>query len=146
VLKVVGEAVGFCVEGSVSHHSVSCIALEGLVTSQAQIADVIEKAKVLIIYEGTTYSRDKTAHRHLTFEASHITTKNADGSVTQFHCGVHSAHNHTSETQFNGFTKQNKNCFQVYNEIMGPGKCHLDFQIFAILLQGALTDHAANQK
>ena len=70
------------------------------------ISSIILFLPVLIVYEGTTYSGDGTTHRHLTFEASHITTKNTDGSVTQFHCGVHSAHNHTSETQFNGVKKK----------------------------------------
>ncbi|KAI0056754.1 hypothetical protein BV25DRAFT_1872636 [Artomyces pyxidatus] len=93
-IALTGWHLGVSVEGRVSERSISRIVLEGGVAATMQLGDEVTQV------QGLVTSGDGTSHRHIQYEAKHVTytLPGASHPVT-WTLGISSAPNHTSETQ-----------------------------------------------
>ncbi|OJT11000.1 hypothetical protein TRAPUB_12483, partial [Trametes pubescens] len=137
-ITAISRAAGTTVKGSFSERSVGRMVIEGGLAAQAQIADAIARAKSI------TVSGDGTTNRNINFDSRHIHTHDGTAHTTYF-MGIHSAPNHTSETQLAGWKGLAKQYFDVYNESPRGKANPQDPRSFPAKITGVLTDHAADQ-
>ncbi|KAF8574953.1 hypothetical protein K439DRAFT_1623944 [Ramaria rubella] len=143
VLDLVADGVGSNMLTQLSNRwpeRVSRIVLEGGVASKMQIVDCVERSTSI------TYSGDGTTHKNNNNESRHINAMDPAGGRTRLFLGVHSAVNHTSETQLTGLQTQLNDLYSTYNGSMQGANKKADKRDFAIKLKGVNTDHAADQK
>ncbi|PCH35890.1 hypothetical protein WOLCODRAFT_38477, partial [Wolfiporia cocos MD-104 SS10] len=138
-INAVAVASGVTVEGSLSKRSVGRIMVEGYVASKIQLVDDITQA------EGITLSGDGTTHKHVNYESRNIYINNGDSHVRRF-LGIHSAHNHTSEVQLEGWKAITANIYKTYNASPHGQQNPQDARKFLTKVTGANTDHAEDQK
>ncbi|KAI1781781.1 hypothetical protein LXA43DRAFT_1105333 [Ganoderma leucocontextum] len=138
-IAVVARALGVPVEGSLSARSVERIALEGLVAAYCQLAEEIRDA------DGITASGDGTSYRNTQLESRHIILNTGDSHQRRF-LGIHSAPNHTSNTQLEGLKELNAEIFDTYNDSPNGKKNPADPRSFPLKICGMMTDHAEDQK
>ncbi|KIJ29200.1 hypothetical protein M422DRAFT_188816 [Sphaerobolus stellatus SS14] len=140
VLKLVTDACGVEIAGSISARTVSRVVIEGGIADDLQVVDAVQKAA------GITYSGDGTTIRGIAHESRTVNIMDNDGERTRLSLGVHSAVNHTAETQLLGLQSQLHDIFATYNSSLEKGEAPMDPRTFAKKLSGANTDHAADQK
>ncbi|KAI0066539.1 hypothetical protein BV25DRAFT_1868215 [Artomyces pyxidatus] len=130
---VLGGA-GMEVEGSISRRSSGRIVHEGGVASMMQIGHEIRHSGSF------TALGDGAQHKHINYESRHILIR-----PLRF-LGIHSAVDHTSESQLNGWKQSFMDICALYNS--SPlGKCTpLDLAHVAARLKGLMSDHAEDQK
>ncbi|TRM63419.1 hypothetical protein BD626DRAFT_621753 [Schizophyllum amplum] len=138
--KRIASALGVPVEGDVSDRSVNRIMLEGGAASEAQFVSTIREA------EGVTISSDGTTHKNINLESRHATVIDKDGNIQEFFLGIEQAVNHTSETQFTGWTDLIEDLFEVGNEFCADGERAEQWRVFWNKLTGMMSDHAEDQK
>ncbi|KIJ27462.1 hypothetical protein M422DRAFT_271375 [Sphaerobolus stellatus SS14] len=108
-IKLVTKTYDVNIIGSFSAWTATRVAIEALSADDLQVAGAIQAA------EGITYSGDSTTIRGIAHESRTINANMSDGSHTRFSLGVHSAVNHTAETQFNGLQDQIKELIETHN-------------------------------
>ncbi|KIJ46153.1 hypothetical protein M422DRAFT_46231 [Sphaerobolus stellatus SS14] len=109
VIKQVTGAHGIEIKGSITRWTISQIGLEGLVADDLQVAEAVKRA------EGITYSGDGTTIHGLTHESCTLNVMQKDGSHLCLSLGIHTAINHTVETQVSGLQSQMANICKTYN-------------------------------
>ncbi|KIJ42100.1 hypothetical protein M422DRAFT_171470 [Sphaerobolus stellatus SS14] len=142
VIQLVTQTYGLDLEGSFSARTVTRVMVEGLAADDLHVAEAVQNAKAI------TYSGDGTTIRGITQESQTINVIGEDGSRNRFSLGVHSAVNHSAETQVSGLKSQVRDIFSTYNsslEIEGKVSS-ADERTFGRKLSGAITDHAVDQK
>ncbi|KAJ1309410.1 hypothetical protein OPQ81_006187 [Rhizoctonia solani] len=112
IIKIVGEALGIEVIGSISRHSIARIMLEGLVQAQMQIAQEINQAEyVSICGDGTTIKNQQHEAKSIFIQLPvYASNDNPDSTmhspaqtpVVQ-KLGVTKAPSHTAEQQLSGW-------------------------------------------
>ncbi|KIJ38351.1 hypothetical protein M422DRAFT_259003 [Sphaerobolus stellatus SS14] len=140
IIKQVTATFGINVTGSISARTISQIIIEGSVADDLNIVDKIKNA------QGITYSGDGTTIQSIAHESRTINVMQDEGTHTHLYLGVHSAVNHTAETQLAGLQLQIKDIYETHNSSLKAGESKMDSQTFAMKLTGAVTDHAADQK
>ncbi|KAI0352435.1 hypothetical protein OH77DRAFT_1460105 [Trametes cingulata] len=139
VILVVAEAMGMQVDGSVHRRSVSRIVLEGLVAAKIQIAKEAGEA------DGITLSGDGTTHKNINYESCNMYL-NLDDTHTRRFVGIHSAPNHTSEKQLEGWLAQIEDLCATYSASPYGRDTPLDARELICKITGMTTDHANDQK
>ncbi|CUA69936.1 hypothetical protein RSOLAG22IIIB_08779 [Rhizoctonia solani] len=154
IIRVVGEALGVEVIGSISAHSVARIMLEGLVQAQMQIAQELQQADyVTICGDGTTIKNQQHEAKSVFVKLPVHENNNTSSQPTPLQptplvrkLGVHKAPSHTAEQQLDGW----KNvidvcCDRLQRSPLGRGG-HFTSSMVAPKLRSVLTDHASDQK
>ncbi|KAJ3987892.1 hypothetical protein F5890DRAFT_1404170 [Lentinula detonsa] len=137
VFKHVAGALGIQVEGDVSRRSVGRIVKEGGNAANLQFGQAVLNAK------GVTISSDGTTHKNENYETKHATVIQENQRL-QFFLGLKMSVNHTSETQFEGWTDTIEYIFHLLKE---SRMCSDDDAcIFWNLVTGFHSDHAEDQK
>ncbi|KIJ31792.1 hypothetical protein M422DRAFT_266547 [Sphaerobolus stellatus SS14] len=140
VIQLVTGASGVRLEGTVSGRTVTRIAIEGGVADDLMVIEAVKNAR------GITYSSDETTIRNITHESRTINTIDSGGNHRCFSLGVHSAVNHTADTQLTGLQLQVGDMFEIYNSSLEFGESPSDERIFPLKLNGINTEHASDQK
>ncbi|KAH9848418.1 hypothetical protein C2E23DRAFT_739684 [Lenzites betulinus] len=138
-ISAVAQTAGTPVKGSISEHSVGRIVLEGGVYAKLQIAEDIVNASSL------TASSDGTTHRSINLDSCHLHTHHATSHERRF-LGIHSAANHTSESQLRGWQACITDVFDTYNASPLGREKPADVRTLVVKTEGILTDHAEDQK
>ncbi|KAH9946519.1 hypothetical protein B0H21DRAFT_693524, partial [Amylocystis lapponica] len=150
VMREIGKAIGFQIQGKFDKRTVARINLEGGIASEMQIAHEMENSASI------TLSGDGTTHRHTNYEARFAAIPapsyspgDSSTSVPQMRLlGVDSAVDHTSQRQFSGWMKKFDDLTTVYGNsplASRSGSSLLPADI-AQKLRGMNGDHAEDQK
>ncbi|EGN92224.1 hypothetical protein SERLA73DRAFT_157120 [Serpula lacrymans var. lacrymans S7.3] len=143
VVSMVTAAVGVTVKGRASKRSIGQIALEGGEAANIQAVDEIVGSKALI---GITLSGDGTTHKYVNYESRHIMFTTSSGEKVNCAIGVHSAINHTSETQLEGWWELILEMYRTYNVSSRAKEYQADPREFYLAVKGVSMDHAEDQK
>ncbi|TFK77921.1 hypothetical protein K466DRAFT_441072, partial [Polyporus arcularius HHB13444] len=92
-----------------------------------------------------TLSGDGTLHRNIPYDARQIEIIK-EGTHQHRTLGITSAHNHTSDTQLEGWQTTTATMYDVYNTSPRGKTQPADPRTFPIKTTGMMTDHAADQK
>ncbi|RPD55279.1 hypothetical protein L226DRAFT_470707 [Lentinus tigrinus ALCF2SS1-7] len=138
-ISAVAGALGVPIEGSISKRSIGRFMTEMWVAEKMQIAEGIHKA------ESLTLSGDGTAIRNIDHIARNVYLNNGD-SHQRLSFGVHSASNHTSEKQLQGWDALTEDYFRTYNASPRGQQSPADPRSFAVKSAGTMADHAEDQK
>ncbi|KAL1674762.1 hypothetical protein EV122DRAFT_220044 [Schizophyllum commune] len=140
-LRRIAQALGHEVEGTVSNRSLGRIMLEGGAAAKAQFVEAVHES------EGLTISSDGTTHKNINLESRHATVLDREGHKREFFMQVAMAVNHTSETQFDGWTDLVEDVYEVGCELFGYGEDGArEWREFWNKLTGMMSDHAEDQK
>ncbi|EGO28218.1 hypothetical protein SERLADRAFT_405857 [Serpula lacrymans var. lacrymans S7.9] len=140
VVSMVTAAVGVTVKGRASKRSIGQIALEGGEAANIQAVDEIVGSK------GITLSGDGTTHKYVNYESRHIMFTTSSGEKVNCAIGVHSAINHTSETQLEGWWELILEMYRTYNVSSRAKEYQADPREFYLAVKGVSMDHAEDQK
>ncbi|EIW58834.1 uncharacterized protein TRAVEDRAFT_101714, partial [Trametes versicolor FP-101664 SS1] len=138
-IHAVTRAVGATVEGDISSRTVRRIVLEGLVASRVQIAVESKAAR------GITVSGDGTTNRNINYDSRYLHFNDGEVHERRF-LGIHSAPNHTSDSQLRGWQELTGTIFDTYNASPQGQADPIDARSFLQKVHGMLTDHAEDQK
>ena len=150
VIEHVFNIAGISVKGTMSGQTVTRCIIEGGIAAQIQLGFEMAVAPSLAI------AGDGTTHENVNYEAKLVhlpvdsyTDDNGGKSKHATHTlGVHSAPNHTSETQVNGWKEVLVEIAEIFINSPFGQSAHLQFSLkqFYGKPKGMNSDHAEDQK
>lgn len=160
-IHTVGDALGVPIEGSISKRSIGRCMTELLVAGKMQIAENVHlsdseclwyicKWRHTVLTSSRTaidlsVSGDGTGIRHVEHISRNIYLNHHEDH-TRMLIGVHSAPNHTSDGQLQGWNKLTADYFQTYNSSPRGKEAPADPRELVVKSTGAMADHAEDQK
>ena len=150
VIERVFNTAGISVKGTMSGRTVTRCIIEGGIAAQIQLGYEMAVAPSLTIAE------DGTTHENVNYDAKvvhlPVDSYTNDNSAKPKHAtrtlGVHSAPNHTSETQVKGWKEVLLEIVEIFMNSPLAKSAHLQFSLkqFYEKLKGMNSDHAEDQK
>lgn len=156
VLRIVARGLDIDVVGSCDRRTVARAVIEGGVGADLQIVEAMRTAKGALSRsfvirsdrcKGASINMDGTTHKNRNYVSVHIYVVPADGSpARKYFTGLHTAVNHTSETQFSIVQKFIERLVEIWSSC--PLGSHVSVTLLQLIdiIRGMNTDHAEDQK